>query len=341
MAEKSIQIKLQSSKSGILQLGQVCKFSISRKRADIETRVFVTHQNIRYLKPIMDWDVHDDVLFFPEAPGNYTLAVQWRNQDGSSGWNEYPFRVRTNDETIPSPIRTKIEKDTYLWAPSEWEARCLQGYEKSVFDRLSGVVRRGYVIYDIGSSLGQYSVWFSRTVGKNGCVYCFEANPLCIYWLQVNLELNRASNCEIIPIALGDNASPIAFTINYGNSALGITSDSPFYRSKAGHEINVPCSRLDDLLETYHLKKPDLIKVDVEGSEEALVSGMEHTLTRFRPVLFIEIHGQASAVKTFHRIAKLGYTFTDIRSNKTFENVDELIEWFPDAVRQFLCDPIE
>jgi len=341
MAEKIIKIAFQSNKTDVIQLGQVCKFTLSRSSEEIEARAFIIHQNIRYLKPITDWNTHDNILFFPEVPGSYTLAVQWRSNDGSSGWDKYSFRVETNEKTITSPTQIKIDKDTCLWGPSAWEVNCLQGYEKSVFDRLSRIVRRGQVIYDIGASLGQYSIWFSRAIGKNGHVYCFEANPLCIYWLQVNLELNQATNCEILPIALTDGSGTIRFTINYGNSAIGITRDSPFYESKIGHEIDVSGCRLDELLETYLLRKPDLIKIDVEGAEESLIIGMENTLTRHRPVLILEVHGQATAKNTFHRLDDLGYSFTDIASNRKFEDVNKLLEWFPEAVRQFLCTPID
>jgi FkbM family methyltransferase len=176
-------------------------------------------------------------------------------------------------------------------------------------------------------------------VGEDGFIYCIEANPLCVYFLGANLDLNEISNCQILPIGLTKDQSNLDFTINYGNSALGVAKSSPLYTSKVGHEFLVHGCSLDILISTYQLKPPDMIKIDIEGGEGYAIKGMHKTLKKYLPVVLIEIHGRKAAKSTFHQLGKLNYRFQDIGTQQIFTDVKPLMDWFPDAVRQFLCTP--
>ncbi len=350
-----------------LQIGKIAEFRLLRTTDDVrnelseavEWRVFVIQRNIHYLKPLSDWSTMDLVRFFPESPGNYTLAIQWRytgktSDAGCSGWVYQTFQVvadvsHGDRETSYTPQQVQIDEATCIWVPGEWEASLMKGYEKPVIDLLSSIIQPGAsdlargdpvrIIYDIGASLGVYSIWFSRLVGPQGRVYCIEANPVCNYFLQANLELNQARNCEILPVALAEMPGILDFTINFGNSALGITKESGFYASKTGQEIAVGSYSLDALIATFNLDSPDLIKIDIEGAEAYVISGMQDTLARCRPLILVEVHGRQAAYPTFHMLHRLGYRFQEVASGRTFENSDSLLDWFPEAVLQFLCSP--
>jgi FkbM family methyltransferase len=268
------------------------------------------------------------------------LSVQWRDPAGSSGWAQLPFSVSGNVKTILSPQRISPLHQEPVWTPSEWEAIVYQNHEKHVFDLLPSVVKPNQVIYDIGANIGQFALRFSSLIGQKGHVYCIEANPICVYFLQANLELNHVANCDILPLAISDQTGMVNFTINYGQSALGIGQMSPFYSSKAGHEVNVFCYALDDLIRMYDLLKPDFIKIDIEGAEGYAISGMERILAQYQPTLLIEIHGQGAARMTFNALSQLRYQFLEISSGKEFSSADEVLAWFPETVAQFLCTPL-
>ena len=50
----------------------------------------------------------------------------------------------------------------------------------------------------------------------------------------------------------------------------------------------------------------DLVKVDVEGAEGLVVRGMTEVLTRSRPIMLIELHGEA-ARSAVTALAQVGY----------------------------------
>ena len=47
-------------------------------------------------------------------------------------------------------------------------------------------------------------------------------------------------------------------------------------------------------LDSFNIEKPTLIKLDVEGSELKVIQGARNTLNKFKPVLWIEIHTDAT-----------------------------------------------
>jgi hypothetical protein len=52
--------------------------------------------------------------------------------------------------------------------------------------------------------------------------------------------------------------------------------------------IKVPVLTLDDLLDRQGLEKVDLMKVDIQGGERALLNGGQHALSRIR-VIYLEV----------------------------------------------------
>jgi len=319
-----------------LRLGETCVIPLESREGPVETRVFLEQQGIRYLQPLADWGSRQEIRFFPEAPGSYGIAVQWRRPDGSTGWTETPVAVEADAELDPSPHLLTIDAQTRLWVPSQWESRLLAGHEPATMSVLRELVRPGAVVYDIGAHLGLYSIVLARLAGPGGHVYCLEANPVCLYFLQANLALNRVGQCEILPVAILGERTTAEFTINYHNLLLGIAKDSPF-ATKPGHRIGVPALDLDHLVADYDLRPPDLIKMDIEGAEVAAIRGMQGTIERHRPTLLFELHGQGAARTTLEAIRGAGYTFREPASGKDFADADELIAWFPDACLQVIA----
>src|SRR4051794_14709643 len=76
-----------------VRLGESCVIPLDFDDPATETRVFLKHERILYLQPLGDWKRRDEVSFLPEAPGTYTVAIQWRASGGATGWIHAPFDV--------------------------------------------------------------------------------------------------------------------------------------------------------------------------------------------------------------------------------------------------------
>lgn len=318
-----------------LQLGEPCAIPLSLVSPDIETRLYLKHDGLFYLEPFGQWDRRAEIYFLPEAPGAYTIAIEWRRPDGQTGWTDAGFVVGTG-EFDPAPRLVSIDSKVKIWVPSAWESGIAAVHEKRALALAAQVVRPGSVIYDIGANLGLYSVLLSRMAGKDGRLYSLEANPACLYFLQANLRFNRVPHYEILPVAVLDRETTIDFRVNYRNFLVGVAGEVP-YLGKPGQVIHVSAAPLDLLIERHQLTPPDFIKMDIEGAEVLALAGMQRTIREARPNLLMELHGQAAARGALTAVDWSGYSFVEVQSGQTFRTAAELSAWFPESCLQVIA----
>jgi FkbM family methyltransferase len=321
-----------------LPLGEVWRACWSSDAAETQVRLIVRHGPLLFPKPAISWTRGAELTFLPEAPGDYELLVQWRTEDGRRGHVAAPLRVEHGGSgEIAGPALASVGRG--LWAPSAWEAVLLEGAEHVALDLLDELLEPGGVAYDVGANLGLYALRIAERVGGAGRVYCIEANPVCVWFLQANLLRSGAANAEILPFALLDEHGHVPFTIHYGNANLGVSAPSGFYPQKPGHEIQVESIAFDDLVEEYSLRPPDVVKIDVEGAEARVLQGMVRTLESRRPRLLLELHGfrAASACLTF--LEGHGYHFLELGPPRRSQDAQATLGAHGDTVYQIAALP--
>jgi FkbM family methyltransferase len=339
--KREISISLRSEPKGQIQLGELAEFHISLKDQKAEYRAYLVYQQVFYPEPLGDWTSESKLNYYPEAPGNYCLAIEWRSPGGKRGWKEANFRVVIDHEDISTrigPQWVEIDRQTRVLTGSGWESSQVVGHERSVTDWLVKKVKPGWVIYDIGSNIGQYALLFSRLVGERGQVYCLEANPISVNYLRLGLEASGRKNVRVFPVAVTGGSDSTRLRINYGNLSTAVTGDSYLYSNKVGHEIHAPGISLDDLVNRYVLKPADLIKIDIEGAEAESIFGMMQVIQSNRPVVVLEAHGVYAAEQCVRQLDNAGYRYLHLKSGKEFVSAEEVLEWFPGSVQSFVCE---
>lgn len=134
------------------------------------------------------------------------------------------------------------------------------------------------VMYDIGANVGFHSA-FGAKCGST--VYAFEPYPPNFRQLNRNLSYN-SSDVGAFEIALSDDNGETKFaapssTVGYGTGRIG------------GGKRVVETRRGDDFIQEHGLETPDVIKIDVEGAEAAVIDGMSDTLQGSRRI-YVELH---------------------------------------------------
>jgi FkbM family methyltransferase len=161
----------------------------------------------------------------------------------------------------------------------------LTGIREELFARtLQDALREGDCIVDIGANIGYYSLMEARLVGPRGQVYAIEPAPHNIQLLRDSVRLNDYRNIETFHLAIGQSD---------GISSLYL-SDHPNWCSfypprKVTGQIDIQVASLDSFLKEK--RRPDLIRMDVEGYEYEILVGMRGILASGLPLrLFIEFH---------------------------------------------------
>jgi FkbM family methyltransferase len=159
-------------------------------------------------------------------------------------------------------------------------------YESFMLDVIKKYLKPGMTFIDIGANIGEHSMYAAALVGKEGSVYAFEPIP---YIYEQLLTSSQANHFESIihakNVALGEHASEETLYIssNVGGSSL-IRED------ETTETIKVTIVRGDD--ELLPLARIDMVKIDVEGYEYEVLSGMKETLANHHPVILIEFSGE-------------------------------------------------
>jgi FkbM family methyltransferase len=170
----------------------------------------------------------------------------------------------------------------------------------------------GAVFADIGAHVGYYSLVAAPRVGSSGRIYSFE--PMSQQFDRLTENIRRNHLCQITPLklALSNNALAAVIQLNDAHN-LGSASLRPANGNPTVCQETVECTTLDMFAESEGLSRLDVVKIDVEGLEVAVLRGASRTLARFRPVILIEVvdrlqtEGGSSREELYACLAQFGY----------------------------------
>lgn len=153
------------------------------------------------------------------------------------------------------------------------------------------------VFYDIGANVGFYSLLAAKLM-PNGHVLAFEPFDRNIGFLNRHVGLNGTSNIEVKKMAIGAYNGTTHFKAGAHHATGYVASDG---------EIEVAIRSIDHLIAEEALPLPQVIKIDVEGAELAVLTGMSLTLRDVRPALFISTHSEQLQQQCVDLLTSHGY----------------------------------
>jgi FkbM family methyltransferase len=176
--------------------------------------------------------------------------------------NLAPYKMRIFDDGCPH-LSDQIRRDGI--------------YERCETALTCQIVKQGDTVLDIGANIGYYTLLTSKIVGTNGQVYAFEPefeNFRILEWNVDNLD-DKNTICVNAGIS------------NYsGEANLYLCRDNP-----GGHHLHEPVdieeiqmvqiTSIDEYLQG-RTEKVDYIKIDAQGAEQSILTGMKKTLEKNR-----------------------------------------------------------
>jgi len=159
-------------------------------------------------------------------------------------------------------------------------------YDWNNMQLLKILLRGGGTFLDIGANIGSYTLIASEQPEAN--VHAFEPHPATCQFLRENVQLNRRQNVTVHCLALSDQDGVLNLTNVPGSSTNRVAG-------RCIDAIQVPCVRLGTFCRQHHLN-PDYLKIDVEGFEYEVLSGLGADLAAVQ-VAMIEISSRSDAVQ--------------------------------------------
>lgn len=169
--------------------------------------------------------------------------------------------------------------------------------EESFLQRLE---LEGKTVFDIGGWEGVFTLFFARRVGEKGAVITFEPNPDNYQRILENVRLNHFSNVQLRPFAIAEEPGETSLVLERhltGTGTLDAGARARVEQKRDARVYQVQVDSLDHQIQAYKLPLPDLVKIDVEGMELAVLKGMADLISRSKPQLFIEVHRTSSGTE--------------------------------------------
>ena len=183
--------------------------------------------------------------------------------------------------------------------------------EKKIINQLKRVFlnKKTISVIDIGAHKGEYisSIIKNFNISKG---YCFEPNPKVFKILNNKISLNK--KIELLNYGASNNSGNILFNENIESSSSSINElnkNSNYYKKKffllnflglneVTKKIEIKVVTLNDFIVENNINKIDLLKIDTEGHEFQVLSGLKDKMHMIN-LIHIEHHFDDMIIKDY------------------------------------------
>lgn len=197
---------------------------------------------------------------------------------------------------------TQIENEVF-WSGlyGRWEGPSLRAWVAAA--------RSARTILDVGANSGLYALT-AAAVAPTATVVAFEPVARIRAKLEQNVALNAFERrVRVVAAAASDRDGDGVLLDTGAPHELSATLDpaAAVLAGRAARPVPVPLVRIDGLVASGRIPPPDLLKVDVEGHEPAVLRGLAEQLRSRRPTLFVEVLTAQAAAELDALVRPLGY----------------------------------
>jgi FkbM family methyltransferase len=184
-------------------------------------------------------------------------------------------------------------------------------------------------VYDIGANTGIYGL-VAKALNPSTEVSFFEPIAKAVEILQLNLEMNRFT-ANVFSLALSnydgvghfymDNKSDFAYSVTL-NSFTDLAMTGTHKEDLTLQKVETQVAQVSTLLKNGAIRKPNLVKIDVETHEHEVLEGFNFDLSEIDAFL-IEVLSEKVASKLNELLSGLNFRFFNIddKNNTVRETV--------------------
>jgi len=125
---------------------------------------------------------------------------------------------------------------------------------------------------DVGANFGLMSLGLWQQTAQTIQARLYEPNPHLCEIIERSIRLNKADGLTLVHGAAMENAGEVFLQFDLSHTGAGFVGLN-------GMGLSVPALQLDEDLKGAGIDRVDLIKIDVEGNEGAVLKGLTHYLS--------------------------------------------------------------
>ncbi len=224
-----------------------------------------------------------------------------------------PIKVNENVKFLMHHHGFQLENELY------WNG-LTGGWEKISLGLWIKLCTSSSVIFDVGANTGIYSL-IASALQLKATVVAFEPVNRVYKKLVANNELNKFSIHCVEKAASDFNGTATIYDTDADHTySVAVNKDLTVEGTKT-IQTQITTVTLDTFVKEQKIAKVDLIKIDVETHEPAVIAGFIEHIKQHKPTLLIEILNDEVGEKVNSLIDGLGYCFYNIDENKGIRKV--------------------
>jgi FkbM family methyltransferase len=155
--------------------------------------------------------------------------------------------------------------------------------ETGLLKAISTFIQPETVVWDVGANCGIVSYMLAKSNPGSRIVF-FE--PIKAIFSLACSALAPFAKISGFNVALSDKPGNAELTIPHRNSTTATLN--PESTERFGHKVNIQCKTGDEMIAEAGAATPDVIKIDTEGHEAEVMTGLQETIRKNHPVIFFE-----------------------------------------------------
>ncbi|MFD3619911.1 FkbM family methyltransferase [Streptomyces sp. NPDC058676] len=206
------------------------------------------------------------------------------------------------------------------------------GYEPGSLATWAALAAKSATIADVGAHVGYFSL-IAALANPNAKVHAFEPVDQVHARLSVNVRSNNVQNVKLYQAGVSSSAGWADISVRFSGNLLSTGSTL----EHAADDAQLKRIQLMPLDEVFADTRLDLVKIDVEGHEMAVLQGARQVLKRDRPTVMLEALRDAPLDTLLAEFDPLGYD-----SHWVTEHDGTLVPWYaprPPKTRNLLFTP--
>lgn len=155
-------------------------------------------------------------------------------------------------------------------------------FEFYFLEKLDEYLPKNAIILDVGANIGNHTLYWANERNAHK-VYAFEPIPYTFNILRKNVEINNLQDRVLLyNCGIADKAGKAEIKVfcrqNIGGTRLRVL--------KSDTQTTFPLKSLD----SFNIKEDrvNLLKIDVEGMDNEVLTGAEKTIKKYKPIIMIE-----------------------------------------------------
>jgi FkbM family methyltransferase len=159
-------------------------------------------------------------------------------------------------------------------------------WEPAITSYFKATLKEGDTVIDVGANIGVHAMLAATCVGQNGVVHAIEASPMIFEVLQRHLAENALSNVIAHNVAIVDTKRPVTI---FRHDGTNLGASTIMKHRVAGEEaetfieeVSVHGLPLHEAVGDAALRAARLIKIDVEGAELEVLTGLLRDVDKLR-----------------------------------------------------------